>query len=186
MIQNPNSNPSNYNPRIVKVSRNKGNSPGNPRKSNTIGKITIIKKLHNNEGRTQGVNELISNSFNNNYMNNNLMNISKNNIYNSQRVNYLMPELNKDNNVYITQYNNKISNLKTSPKNSKYSQIAPSHNQSYRNTHNKERVNIQFSNTSPNKTNNLLNPYEDLLYDRIPKDNIPKNKMNIYQYNKKC
>jgi hypothetical protein len=46
-------------------------------------------------------------------------------INNSQRVNYLMPELNNGNNSYINQYNSKISNLKTSPKNYKYSQISP-------------------------------------------------------------
>ena len=115
-------------------------------------------------------------------MNNNLMNISKNNIYNSQRVNYLMPELNEDNNVYIAQYNSKFSNLKTSPKNSKYSQISPSHNQSNRNTNKKKGANIQFSNTSPNNPHNI---YENMLYNKIPNDNIPKNNMILHQYTKK-
>ena len=176
MIQNPN----NLNPRIIKVSGNKGNSLLKQKKSISKGKRTTIRKLPNNGGRAQGDNRLISNSFVIKNMNNNLTNFPKA-INNSQRVNYLMPELNNGNNTYINQYNSKISNLKTSPKNYKYSQISPSHIQSNRNANIKNLANIQFSNTSPNESNN---PYGNMIYNRIPNDSIPNNNMYLYQYAK--
>ena len=181
IIQNPNLNPMDYNPRIIKVSGNKGNSPLNQNKSNSKGKRTTIRKLPNNKGRNQGVNNLISNSLVNKNINNNLINLPNNNINNSQRVNYLMPELNNSNNTYINQYGSKISNFQISPKNSKYSQISHSYIQSNRNANIKKLVNVQFSNTSPNDSNN---PYGNMQYNRIPNDNVPNNNMYLYQYAK--